>query len=188
MRPCVDYRELNKVTKKVAYPLPRIDDTLDSLAPARWFTTLDLTSGYWQIPIRAEDREKTAFVTNSQVHPRHLEFNVLPFGLTNAPATFQCYMDHVLRGLIGKSALVYMDDILIYSRTFEDHLRDIQLVFDRLRQANMVAKIGKCHFCCRSVHYLGHVVSAEGIQPDPAKIQAVRDAVGRGTLLAYGAS
>ena len=122
LRFCVDYRHLNAVTKKDAYPLPRIDDIFDSLTDAKWFLSLDLASGYWQVGMSAADCEKTAFTTKFGT----FEFNVMPFSLTNAPATFQRLMDVVMREAIGKFVLVYLDDINIYSKTFEKHLQHLQ--------------------------------------------------------------
>ena len=119
IRMCVDYRKLNVVTRKDAYPLPRIDDTLDTLSGSKWFSRLDLISGYWQVEVNKEDREKTAFCT----HERLFEFKVMPFGLCNAPATFQRLMNLVLAGLQWSSCLVYLDDIIILGRDFEEHLK-----------------------------------------------------------------
>jgi hypothetical protein len=165
---CVDYRKLNVITKRDVYPLPRIDDTLDMLGQARYFSTLDLQSGFWQIPINPADIEKTAFST-----PRgHYEFQVMPFGLTNAPATFQRFMDIVLRDL-KTFCLVYIDDIIIFSRTFDEHVQHLQQVFDKLIGANVVVKPSKCHFLRPSVKFLGHIVSENSIRPDPEKISSV---------------
>jgi hypothetical protein len=169
---CVDYRELNNVTKKDKYPLPRIDDALDPLGKSRYFTTLDLACGYWQIPVAPEDREKTAFSTQRG----HFQRKVMPFGLTNAPATFQRMMDVVLSGLTWRFCLVYLDDIIVYSETFEKHLQHLKQVFERLREANLHLKAQKCHFCSAKVSYLGHVITPEGISPDPAKVSAILEA------------
>lgn len=166
---CIDYRKLNAITHRDAYPLPRIDSTLDSLHGATYFTTLDLTSGYWQVAVAEEDREKTAFST-----PRgHFEFNVMPFGLTNAPATFQRLMECVLAGLSGEECLTYLDDVIVFSKTFEEHLERLARVFSALQKAHLKLKLSKCHFAQREVKYLGHIVSAEGIAPDHSKIEAV---------------
>ena len=143
MRFCVDYRQLNAITKLDVYPLPRIDDTLDVLAGARLFTTLDLASGYWQVSLDPAAREKTAFVTHAGLY----EFEVMPFGLCNAPATFQRLMEVVLAGLTRNQCFVYLDDILIISRTWEEHLGNLQLVFDRLRSAGLRLRPKKMHLC-----------------------------------------
>jgi hypothetical protein len=166
---CIDYRALNKITKRDVYPLPRIDDALDSLGSAKFFTTLDLPSGFWQVPMDEADREKTAFITRFG----QFMFNRMPFGLTNAPATFQRLMDAVLTGLTWKLCLVYIDDIIIFSPSFNQHLSDLQEVFDRLRNANLSIKLSKCRFCSPEVEYLGHIVTKDGVRTDPKKVDAV---------------
>ena len=171
IRFCVDYRKLNAITVRDVYPLPRIDDSLTVLNTGKVFTSLDLSSGYWQIPMAPEDKHKTAFVTDRGL----FEFNVMPFGLTNAPATFQRFMDAVLAGLKWNILLVYLDDIFVFSPTFEEHLIDLRSTFDRLRQARLRLKASKCHLFQKELLYLGHVVSAEGTRPDPNKIRAVVD-------------
>lgn len=168
---CVDYRKLNDVTKKDSYPLPRIDDTLDALSGSKWFSTLDLKSGYWQVEIHPEDREKTAFTTGQGLW----QFKVMPFGLCNAPATFERLMETALRGLTSEACLVYLDDIVIVGRTFEEHLSNIRRVFQRLKEANLKLNPKKCQFFRKEVTYLGHIISAEGVKTDPAKIIAVRE-------------
>ncbi|GBN12405.1 Retrovirus-related Pol polyprotein from transposon 297, partial [Araneus ventricosus] len=168
---CVDYRKLNEITKKDSYPLPRIDDTLDALNGSQWFTTLDLKSGYWQVEVRPEDREKTAFTTGQGLW----QFKVMPFGLCNAPATFERLMGTVLRGLSSEACLVYLDDIIIVGRTFEEHLSNLRKVFQRLQNANLKLSPKKCRFFQKEVTYLGHVISAEGVKTDPGKIKAVVD-------------
>ncbi|GBM30021.1 Retrovirus-related Pol polyprotein from transposon 297 [Araneus ventricosus] len=168
---CVDYRKLNEITKKDSYPLPRIDDTLDALNGSQWFTTLDLKSGYWQIEVRPEDREKTAFTTGQGFW----QFKVMPFGLCNAPATFERLMETVLRGLSSEACLVYLDDIIIVGRTFEEHLINLRKVFQRLQKSNLKLSPKKCRFFQKEVTYLGHVISAEGVKTDPGKIKAVVD-------------
>lgn len=168
---CVDYRKLNSVTHRDAYPLPRIDSTLDSLAGATYFTTLDLASGYWQVAVDDNDKEKTAFSTLNG----HFEFNVMPFGLTNAPATFQRLMACVLAGLTGEECLIYLDDIIVFSSSFEEHLSRLTRVFQALQHAGLQLKPTKCHFACREVKYLGHIVSEKGIKPDPSKVKAVSE-------------
>lgn len=168
---CVDYRKLNEVTRKDAYPLPRIDDALDSLSNACWFSTLDLTSGYWQVEVDPKDRHKTAFTTRQGL----FEFNVLSFGLCNAPSTFQRLMDLILADLQWTTCLVYLDDIIVFGRTFHEHLTRLDGVLEKLRQANLKVKPSKCNLFSTQVHYLGHVISSEGVMPDPAKVEAVRE-------------
>ena len=169
LRFCVDYRKLNEVTRKDAYPLPRVDDTLNTLAGSRWFTTLDLISGYWQVEVAEADREKTAFCTTEGLY----EFTVMPFGLCNAPATFQRMMDLVLTGLQWSDCLVYLDDVIILGRTFDEHLKNLEAVFQRLRQAGLKIKPSKCTFFQHEVNYLGHVVSQHGVSADPKKVDKV---------------
>ena len=166
---CVDYRKLNEVTHKDAYPLPRIDDTLNTLAGSKWFSTLDLLSGYWQVEVAEEDRAKTAFCTTEGL----FEFRVMPFGLCNAPATFQRLMDLVLAGLQWSHCLVYLDDVIVLGTTFQEHLSNLKLVFERIREAQLKLKSSKCFFLKHKVQYLGHIVSDAGVQPDPAKIEKV---------------
>jgi hypothetical protein len=171
IRFCVDYRKINAITKKDVYPLPRIDEALDAMHGATFFSTLDLASGYWQVEMDPRDREKTAFISDQGL----FEFNVMPFGLCNAPATFQRLMDAVLAGLKWTTCLVYLDDIIIFSRTFEEHLDRLRGVFERIQEAKLQLKASKCHFASNNINYLGHVVSDKGIAPDPAKIRAVAD-------------
>ena len=170
LRYCIDYRKLNAVTIKDSYPLPRIDDSLDTLRNAKYFTTLDLASGYWQIELSDDAKEKSAFCTTSGLY----QFRVMPFGLTNAPATFQRLMERVLAGLQWKICLVYIDDIIIFSSSIEDHLKQLNEVFTRLRKAGLKLKPKKCHLFKRKVQYLGHVVSESGIETDPEKIEAIK--------------
>jgi len=171
MRFCVDYRKLNSITRKDSHPLPRITEALDALGGAQWFSTLDLRSGYWQISMSDDSKEKTAFITHNGLY----EFNVLPFGLCNSPATFQRLMTHALRGLEWDICLVYIDDLIIFSRTFDAHLLHLEKVFKRLKEANVRLKPSKCYFVQSKVDYLGHVVSAEGLRPNPNKIKAVQE-------------
>lgn len=168
---CCDYRKLNSVTVPDRYPLPRIDDLLDRLGGACIFSTLDLASGYWQVRVRDEDIIKTAFRTAFGLY----EWLVMPFGLTNAPATFQRLMDATLRDLIGPFVLVYLDDVIVFSRSIDEHVSHLRAVFDRLHAANLHLKLSKCSFGQRSVAFLGHVASATGLLPDPAKLKAVAD-------------
>ncbi|KAI4885901.1 hypothetical protein NFI96_005622 [Prochilodus magdalenae] len=171
LRFCVDYRKLNDVTVKDAYPLPRIDDALDSLTAAKWFSTLDLASGYWQVEIDAQDKEKTAFATRTGF----FEFNVLPFGLCNAPSTFQRLMELVLADLQWTSCLIYLDDIIVFGKTFEEHLGRLQVVLEKLKAANLKVKPSKCQLFAKEVQYLGHIISANGIMTDPGKVAVVKE-------------
>ena len=169
LRFCIDYRRVNAVTRKDAYPLPRVDDTLDTLAGSKWFSTLDMLSGYWQVEVHPDDREKTAFCTPEGL----FEFRVMPFGLCNAPATFQRLMDAVLAGLQWSACLVYIDDLVIPGKTFTEHLNHLRQVFERLREAGLKLKSSKCNLCLLKVGFLGHVVSADGVQTDPQKTERV---------------
>ena len=166
---CVDFRRLNGLTRKDAQPLPRIDDTLDALTGAYWFSMLDLASGYWQVEVDPDDREKTAFVTPFGIH----QFRVMPFGLCIAPGTFQPLMELVLAGLNWTTRLVYLDNIVIFSRTVEEHLKRLQEVLERLKGAGLKLKPSKCHLLQKSVKYLGHVISEHGVETDPEKTASV---------------
>ena len=168
---CVDYRRVNSLTRKDAHPLPRIDDTLDALSGAKWFSTLDLASGYWQVEVEPSDREKTAFATSFGLH----QFRVMPFGLCNAPSTFQRLMELALTGLHWSICLVYLDDIIIYSRTVSEHLQHLQEVLQRLRAAGLKLKPSKCYLLQKSVHYLGHIISECGIKTDPQKTRCIEE-------------
>ena len=152
---CIDYRELNSVTRKDAYPLPRIDTSLDTLGGNCWFSTVDLTSGYWQCDVEPSSREKTAFSS----HKGLFEFKVLSFGLCNAPATFERLMEMVLKGYQWEYCLCYLDDVIIFGSTFEKALQNVKLVFDRFRQANLKLKPSKCSLFQHDVLFLGHIVS-----------------------------
>ncbi|UYV66441.1 hypothetical protein LAZ67_4001687 [Cordylochernes scorpioides] len=168
---CVDYRRLNKITKKDVYPLPRIDDTLDCLRGARFYSSMDLQSGYWQIDVEESDREKTAFITPDGLY----EIKVMPFGLCNAPATFERMIDNLLKGLKWTICLCYLDDIIVFSDGFEEHLRRLQLVLNCLKKAGLCLNSKKCKFGAKNIMVLGHEVSENGIRPDQEKIRAVRD-------------
>lgn len=165
----VDYRKVNEKTIDDKYPLPNITDVLDKLGRCMYFTTLDLASGFHQIEMAAEDIPKTAF----NVENGHFEYVRMPFGLKNAPATFQRVMDNVLKGLQGKICLVYMDDIIIYSTSLQEHLVNLTKVFQRLRDTNLKIQIDKSEFLKKEVAFLGHIITPKGIKPNPDKIQAI---------------
>lgn len=167
---CVDYRALNAVTKKDIYPLPRIDDCLDQLAGMKWFTVLDAKSGYWQMRVNPADRDKTAFISKFGLY----RFVGMPFGLTNAPASFQRLMDALLAGLTWQECLVFIDDILIFAPTFEELVKRMDHVFERL---DGKIKLGgkKCQVFCRRLGYLGHNISEQGVEPQPQIIEAVKN-------------
>lgn len=169
---CIDYRELNKITKKDSYPLPRIEDTLEALAGAHWYSTIDLQSGYWQVEMAPTDKEKTAFVTGLG---GLWQFKVMPFGLCNAPATFERVMETALQGLTRKICLVYLDDIIVFGQTFEEELANVAMVFQRLGDAGLKMSPKKCNLFQKRVKFLGHIVSSEGIQTDPEKLSVIRD-------------
>ncbi len=169
MRFCIDYRQLNKVTIKDRYPLPRIDDTIDALYGAKYFSTLDLFSGYWQIEIEETDKHKTAFICEYGQY----EFNRMPFGLTNAPGTFQRLMNKILKPVLYESTLVYLDDIIVFSKTLDDHIRHLETVFKILAEAGLKLKLKKCDFLKEEINYLGHVVSRNGVSPNDAKIASI---------------
>ena len=171
VRFCIDYRRLNEVTVPDKYPLPRIDDVLDALSQGHYFSVIDLKSGYWQIPMHKSDAEKTAFRTYEGLY----QFTVMPFGLRNAPATFQRLMDTVLSGLKWKGLLVYMDDIIIYSATAQEHLVTLADTLERLANAGLKINPSKTTLVRHEVNYLGHVISAQGISPNPDKIAAIRN-------------
>jgi hypothetical protein len=166
---CVDYRKLNEKVVSNQYPLPLIDDILTYLNGCKWFCTLDMNSGYWQIPVREEDKHKTAFITPDGLW----EFQVTPFGLKTSPAVFQRCMDQILAGLKWGSCLVYLDDVLIMAADYEEMLQRLRLILERLREASMTLNPSKCAFGYQEVKILGHIVDEAGIRPDPAKIESV---------------
>jgi hypothetical protein len=170
-RLCIDYRQLNKATIKNQYPLPRIDDLFDQMKGATVFSKIDLRSGYHQLRIKEDDIPKTAFKTRLG----HYEFTVLPFGLTNAPGVFMSLMNGVFREYLDKFVQVFIDDILIYSRTTEEHDEHLRLVLQCLREHKLYGKLSKCSFYQSRIHYLGHVISGEGIVIDPAKVEAMME-------------
>ncbi|CAG8504774.1 6570_t:CDS:2, partial [Scutellospora calospora] len=171
LRLYMDYRKLNEMTRKDAYPLPRIDDLLETFSTASWFSTLDLKSGYWQVRIEEKDKEKMAFITRGGL----FEFNVMLFGLTNVPATFQRLIDQVLEKHIRNFVVVYIDDINIYSKTFNEHLGHLKIVFDKLAEAGLMINIEKCDFFKPTIHFLGHIIGRQGIRPNENKVEKVKN-------------
>jgi hypothetical protein len=168
-RICIDFRRLNDVTVGDSYPLPNVQDILDKVGRARYFSALDCASGYLQVPLKPEDRCKTAFSTPSG----HYEYVRMPFGLKSAPATYQRMMNAVLRDSIGNRCMVYMDDIIVMGETLEEHNDKLREVFSHLKQWNIKIEPDKCEFLKIELNYLGHVITAEGIKPDPRKISSV---------------
>ncbi|XP_019183954.1 PREDICTED: uncharacterized protein LOC109178857 [Ipomoea nil] len=166
---CIDYRALNEITIKNKFPIPLVEDLFSELASAKVFTKLDLRSGYHQVRMKKGEEHKTAFKTHQGLY----EFIVMPFGLTNAPATFQALMNFVFKSLIRKSVLVFFDDILVYSSSFEDHWRDLREVLGIMKDHQLLAKMSKCTFATSEVEYLGHIISEHGLKTDPAKLTAV---------------
>ena len=172
LRFCVDFRQLNAARVKDAHPIPSIDDLLDALHGTRWYSTLDLKSGYWQVPIQERDKEKTAFRTSSS---QLFEFNQVPFGLCNAPATFSRLMNRFLTGLHWETCLFYLDNIIVFAATWEEHLARLRQVFERLRHAQLKLGADNCTFVAKEVSYLGHWVTEEGLLSDPSLLAAIRE-------------
>lgn len=171
LRPCIDYRALNQVTRKYAYPLPLIPSTIERLGRATVFTKLDLRNAYNLVRIRAGDEWKTAFITTSG----HYEYRVMPFGLANAPAVFQAFVNDVLREFLDTCVVVYIDDILVYSTNLESHRKQVRAVLRRLLEHNLYVKGEKCEFERKQVKFLGYVISASGMQMDTLKVRAIHD-------------
>ena len=165
----IDYRKLNEVTVKDRYPLPNITDLLDQLGKCKYFSTIDLCSGFHQIQVEEQDIFKTAFSVDNGKY----EYCRLPMGLSNSPSTFQRVMDNIMTGLQGAECLIYMDDIIVYSSTLEEHLERLEHVFTRLADSNLKIQPDKCEFLRKEVAYLGHLVTPEGIKPNPSKVEAV---------------
>jgi transposase InsO family protein len=169
-RLCIDYRDLNKITIKDKYPLPRVDELIDRLHGAKYFSKLDLRSGYHQVRIRESDIEKTAFNTRYGQY----EFLVMPFGLTGAPSTFMSLMNNILHPYLDDFVVAYLDDVLIYSKTLEEHLVHVRKVLETLRTHKLYAKESKCEFLQKEVTFLGYIVGADGLKVDPGKVDAVK--------------
>ncbi|KAM1261906.1 hypothetical protein ACFX2G_027713 [Malus domestica] len=171
LRLCIDYRQLNRVTIKNRYPLPRMDDLFDQLRCAYVFSKIELRSGYYQLKINNEDVPKTAF----RIRYGHYEFLVMPFGLTNAPAAFMDLMNRVFHPYLDRFVIVFIDDILVYSKSKAEHARHLKLVLSSLREHQLYAKFSKCEFWLNQVAFWGHVISAQGIQVDSQKVAAVEN-------------
>ncbi|GJV55052.1 putative reverse transcriptase domain-containing protein [Tanacetum coccineum] len=170
-RMCIDYQELNKLTVKNRYPLPRIDDLFDQLQGSSVYSKIDLRSGYHQLRVREEDIPKTAFRTRYG----HYEFQVMPFGLTNAPAVFMDLMNRVCKPYLDKFVIVFIDDILIYSKNKQEHEEHLKLILELLKKEELYAKFSKCEFWIPKVQFLGHMIDSEGIHMDPTKIESIKD-------------
>lgn len=166
---CVDYRALNAVTVRDRFPIPTVEELLDELAGTHVFSKLDLRSGYHQVRIHPVDIEKTTFCT----HKGHYEFLVMPFGLSNAPSTFQALMNEIFRPILRKFVLVFFDNVLVYSSTWPEHLHHLHIAFVTFQQHQLSAKMSKCAFAQSTIAYLGHRISGDGVEVDPEKIQAV---------------
>ena len=169
LRMCIDYHELNKVTIRNKYPLPRIVDLFDQLQGASIFSKIDLRSGYHQLRVREEYIPKTAFQTRYGQY----EFLVMPFGLTNAPAYFMDLMNRVFKAYLDQFVIVFIDDILVYSKTIEEHQEHLRIVLSILQDHQLYAKKSKCEFWLDSVQFLGHVISRKGVVVDPSKVEAI---------------
>jgi hypothetical protein len=167
---CIDFRQFNKVFVKNKYPLPRIDDLFDQLKDAKIFSKIDLRSGYHQVRIKEEDINKSDFKTRYG----HYEFTVVPFGLSNAPAIFMCLMNGIFREYLDKFVIIFLDDILIYYKLEEEHEQHLRMVLQVLMEHQLYAKLSKCSFYKKQIHYLRHIISEEEIVVDPKKIEAIR--------------
>ena len=182
VRPCVDYRKVNQLVKPDGFPLPRIQDCLDAVAGSTLFSTFDLTSGYYQIPLKEEDIPKSAFVCKYG----HFEMTRMPHGLNNAASTFQRTMELALQGLQWTTCLIYIDDVIVYGGNFDEHMRRLEEVFQRLKHAGLKLKPEKCVLLQSEVVFLGHVVTAEGTKPNPTNITKIQDRQAGKTAGRYG--
>ncbi|KAL0400337.1 UNVERIFIED_CONTAM: Retrovirus-related Pol polyprotein from transposon.6 [Sesamum radiatum] len=171
MRLCVDYRQLNRITVKNKYPLPRIDDLLDQLKGATMFSKIDLRSGYWQLRIAGKDVSKTAFRTRYG----HYEFLVMPFGLKNAPTAFMVLLNRTFQEYLDQFVIVFIDDILVYSKNKEEHEQHLRIVLQILKDKELYAKLSKCIFWVNQVVFLGHIICGDGVMPDPSKVKAIME-------------
>jgi hypothetical protein len=171
LRLCIDFRQLNKVTVKNKYPLPRIDDLFDQLKDAKIFSKIDIRSEYHQVRIKEEAIRNSSFRTRYV----HYEFTIVPFGLSNAPVVFMCLMNGVFREYLDKFVIVFLDDILLYSKSEEEHEHHLRIVLQVLRDHQLYVKLSKCSFYKKKIHYLGHIISKDGITVDPEKIKAIRE-------------
>jgi hypothetical protein len=171
LRLCVDYRGLNAVTIKNRYPLPLISEIMDRVTRAKYFSKIDLKDAYYRLRIKTGDEWKTAFRTRYG----HYEFLVVPMGLTNSPATFQAYINKALHGLVDDFCIVYLDDILVFSKTEEEHDQHLQRVCERLREAELYAKPSKCQFYQTEIEFLGFIIGTQGIRIDPKRVQTIKE-------------
>jgi hypothetical protein len=171
LRLCIDFRQLNKVTVKNKYPMPRIDDLFDQLKDARIFSKIDLRSGYHQVRIKEQDIRKTIFRTRYGDY----EFTVVPFGLSKAPTIIMCLMNGFFREYLDKFVIIFLDEILIYYKSEEDHENHLRMVLQVLREHQLYAELRKCSFYLKQIHYLGHIISKDGIVVDPEKIESIRE-------------
>ena len=168
---CVNYRHLNSVTKFDCFPQPRVDEALDAFAGATVFSSFDLAMAYLQVPVKPSDVEKTAFIT----HVGHFEMQKMLFGICNAPSKYQRFMAGLLQGLIGRICLAYLDDVIVFSKKRSEHAADLEAVFDRIRFVGLKLKPSKCSLFANKVLFLGYVISATGVSPDPAKLRVLAD-------------